>query len=85
MRLSSSSFSIPFASSAGMKDNIKLEFNYSLRSHILPVEQRLIETLDILDSSKVNSLAAIEIFASKITVLLTRTTPRDLYDINNMV
>lgn len=34
---------------------------------------------------KVNSLAAIEIFASKIVALLTRTAPRDLYDINNMV
>ena len=79
------SYVFSYANSAGMRDNIKLEINYSMRSHILPLEQRSIETLDILDSFKVNSLAAIEIFASKIVALLTRTAPRDLYDINNMV
>lgn len=79
------SYVFSYTNAAGVKDNIKLEINYSMRSHILPLAQRSIETLGILDSFKVNSLAAIEIFASKIVALLTRTAPRDLYDINNMV
>ncbi|MFZ3132065.1 MAG: nucleotidyl transferase AbiEii/AbiGii toxin family protein [Desulfosporosinus sp.] len=74
-----------YANTAGMKDNIKVEINYSLRSHILPLEQRSIETLGILDSFKVNSLASIEIFGSKIVALLTRAAARDLYDISNMI
>jgi predicted nucleotidyltransferase component of viral defense system len=79
------SYVFSYANTAGMKDNIKVEINYSLRSHILPLEQRPIETLDILDSFKVKSLASIEIFASKIVALLTRAAARDLYDINNLI
>jgi len=79
------SFVFSYANTAGVKDNIKIEINYSLRSHVLPLEQRTIETLGILDSLKVNSLASIEIFGSKIVALLTRAAPRDLYDINNMI
>nr|WP_094551252.1 nucleotidyl transferase AbiEii/AbiGii toxin family protein [Petroclostridium xylanilyticum] len=79
------SYVFSYVNAAGMKDNIKVEINYSLRSHILPLEQKSIETLGILDSFKVNSLASIEIFASKIVALLTRAAARDLYDINNMI
>jgi len=79
------SFVFSYANTAGVKDNIMIEINYSLRSHVLPLEQRTIETLGILDSLKVNSLASIEIFGSKIVALLTRAAPRDLYDINNMI
>jgi len=79
------SYVFSYANTAGMKDNIKVEINYSLRSHILPLEQRSIETLGILDSFKVNSLASIETFASKIVAMLTRAAARDLYDINNMI
>lgn len=79
------SYVFSYANTADMKDNIKVEINYSLRSHILPLEQRPIETLGILDSFTVNSLASIEIFGSKIVALLTRAAARDLYDINNMI
>ena len=51
----------------------------------MPIEQRPIETLGILDSFKVNSLSSIEIFGSKVVALLTRAATRDLYDINNML
>lgn len=79
------SYVFSYINTAGVKDNIKVEINYSLRSHVLPLEQRAIETLGILDSFKVNSLASIEIFGSKVVALLTRAAPRDLYDINNMI
>lgn len=79
------SYVFSYTNTAGVKDNIKIEINYSLRSHILPLEQRAIETLGIFNSFKVNSLASIEIFGSKIVALFTRAAPRDLYDINNMI
>ncbi len=79
------SYVFSYTNAAGIKDNIKVEINYSLRSHILPLEQKAIETLGILDPFKVNSLAVIEIFASKIVALFTRAAIRDLYDINNMI
>lgn len=79
------SYIFSYTNTAGNKDNIKLEINYSLRSHILPLEQRDIKALSLIDPFSVNSLAIIEIFATKIVALLTRAAPRDLYDINNMI
>ncbi|MCL2628629.1 MAG: nucleotidyl transferase AbiEii/AbiGii toxin family protein [Oscillospiraceae bacterium] len=69
----------------GVKDFIKIEINYSLRSHILPIKPRPIETLGILTPASVLSLDPIEIYASKITALLSRAAARDLYDVSNMV
>lgn len=74
-----------YINSAGIKDNIKIETNYSLRCHVLPMEYRAIETLDIFSPTKVFMLNHTEIFASKIVALLSRTAARDLYDINNML
>lgn len=68
----------------GNKDNIKLEINYSLRSHILLAEERPIITQHFSSEYKVQSLASIEIFASKINALLSRAAARDLYDVGNM-
>jgi predicted nucleotidyltransferase component of viral defense system len=79
------SFVFAFTNSAGTKDNIKIEINYSMRSHVLPLVTRAIETMGVFGSANVLSVAPIEIFASKIVALLTRTAARDLYDINNLV
>jgi len=79
------SFVFTYINSAGIKDNIKIETNYSLRCHVLPFEYRTIETLDIFSPTKVFILNHTEIFASKIVALLSRTAARDLYDINNML
>lgn len=69
----------------GNRDNIKIEINYSMRAHILPSERRNIITENFKSEYKVNSLAAIEVFASKINALLSRGAARDLYDMNNLV
>ncbi|QVK19579.1 nucleotidyl transferase AbiEii/AbiGii toxin family protein [Mycoplasmatota bacterium] len=69
----------------GNKDNIKIEINYSLRAHVLPVEERPIVTQHFSSEYKVKSLAAIEIFGSKINALLSRAAARDLYDVGNMI
>ena len=79
------SFVFSYINTAGMRDNIKIEINYSLRAHILPTEDRTVETIGLFDQMKVHSLAALEIFGSKIVALLTRAAARDLYDINNMI
>lgn len=74
-----------YTSASGNKDNIKLEINYSLRSHVLPTEERPIITEHFLSEYKVKSLAPIEIFGSKINALLSRAAARDLYDTYNMI
>ncbi len=69
----------------GSKDNIKIEINYSLRSHIFPLCLRGINT-ELFDTSiRVLCLDPIEIFASKINALINRAAARDLYDIHNMI
>ncbi len=74
-----------YTSAGGNKDNIKLEINYSLRSHILGTEERQIITGYFSSTYKVKTLAPIEIYAGKINALLTRAAARDLYDVRNMI
>ena len=66
-------------------DNIKLEINYSLRSHILCAKERPIITEYFSSDYQIKSLSPIEIYASKINALLNRAAARDLYDIRNMI
>ena len=79
------SFVYTYMNCGGMKDNIKIEINYSLRSHVLLLERRNIETLGVFPHVAVNSIAALEIYGSKIVALFSRAAARDLYDVNNMV
>lgn len=79
------SFIFNYMNSAGIRDNIKIELNYSLRCHVLPLERRSVDTQGFLAAADVLSVASMEIFASKIVALLSRTAARDLYDINNML
>jgi len=74
-----------YQNSGGRPDNIKVEINYSLRAHVLPLVQRPIETAGIFEPASVLSLSPVEIFAAKIVALLTRAAARDLYDLNNAV
>jgi len=74
-----------YINSAGVRDNIKIEINYILRSHILPLVKLPIETLGIFAPTMVLSLDSVEIFASKIVALRMRSAARDLYDVSNMI
>ncbi len=74
-----------YTNAGGNLDNIKLEINYSLRSHILCAEERPIITEYISSYYKIKSLAPIEIYASKINALFNRAAARDFYDIRNMI
>ncbi len=79
------SFVYEYINAGGVKDNLKIEINYMLRCHVLPVEKRKVKLPWSDDVVKVLSVAPIEIFSSKTVALLSRTAPRDLYDLHNMV
>lgn len=74
-----------YQNAGGNRDNIKLELNYSLRSHIFdPVERKIVT--DIFEEDvMVRTLRPIEIFAAKANALMSRAAARDLYDFNNMI
>jgi len=79
------SFVYSYTNAAGNSDNIKVEINYSLRSHVLSVVDMNARTSEIFVPFPVRILAPVEIFASKIVALSDRAAARDLYDLNNMV
>lgn len=79
------SFVYEYVNSGGVRDNLKIEINYMLRCHVLPVARREVKLPWGKEKLTVLSVAPLEIFASKTVALLTRTAPRDLYDIHNMV
>jgi len=74
-----------FQNSGGNRDNLKVEVNYSLRNHILPIVKRRVNVDFIQLDSEVRTLSTLELFGSKIKALIERTAPRDLYDIYNML
>lgn len=84
-RHSLDSFVYVYQNHGGMKDNIKIEINYSLRSHIFTPEYRPIVTDAIPNGNNVFSILPMEIFASKMNALLSRAAARDLYDTYNMI
>jgi predicted nucleotidyltransferase component of viral defense system len=79
------SFVYSYTNAAGNPDNIKVEINYSLRCHALPIVGATANTGGIFPDFSVRTLSPVEIFASKIVALSDRAAPRDLYDLNNMV
>lgn len=79
------SFVYEYVNSGGVRDNLKIEINYILRAHVLSVTRREVKLPWSQDKLTVLSVAPLEIFASKTVALLSRTAPRDLYDIHNMV
>lgn len=79
------SFVYEYVNVGGVRDNIKIEINYMLRCHVLSVARRDVKLPWNQDRLTVLSVAPLEIFASKMVALLTRTAPRDLYDMHNMV
>ena len=79
------SFLFNYINSAGNRDNIKVEINFLDRCHVLPLEKKRILTKGIVEDFEVLTLNTIELYASKINALLSRATPRDLYDINAMI
>ena len=78
-----SSIVATYTNSAGMKDNIKIEVNYSLRVHIFSPENKKISLENVQSKNEILVLNKTEIFASKLNALLGRGAVRDLYDAIN--
>ena len=79
------SFLFNYINNAGNRDNIKVEINFLDRCHVLPLEKKKILTKGIIEDFEVLALNTTELYASKINALLSRATPRDLYDVNAMI
>lgn len=74
-----------FTNSAGNNDNIKVEINYSMRNHVLPIRIADVDVDFLPNKFKVRTLAAQELFGSKIKALMERTAARDMYDVCNLI
>lgn len=79
------SFVFTYVNLGGVKDNIKIEINYSLRAHIFEPSQRKMFAPELNNGKLITTLAPTELFAAKINALLGRAAARDLYDIHNMI
>lgn len=78
------SFVFEYTNTGGIKDNLKIEINYMLRSHIITSSRRNIVLPWLTEPLSVLSVDPIEIFSSKIVALMNRAAARDLYDIFNL-
>lgn len=73
-----------YVNNVGNRDNIKVEINYLMRTHIyVPVKASV--NIPYLDVTEISSMAEVELFGSKIKALIERSASRDLYDVNNMI
>lgn len=84
-RFSLDSFVYKYINAGGNQDSIKIEINYSLRSHIFePITTKVIP--EIFDNGEdIRILQPIEIFAGKANALMSRAAVRDLYDFENLI
>lgn len=73
-----------YHNSAGNRDNIKIEINYSMRQHIFIPQKREIR-VSFLSNINIRTLHPMELFGSKIKALIERHTCRDLYDVYNLL
>lgn len=70
----------------GNKDNIKIEINYMLRTHILETQKlKIFNDLYKDKNLKILCINPIEIYSAKICALINRSTARDLFDVYNLV
>ena len=79
------SFLYTYTNAAGNPDMIKIELNYSLRSHVLLPTARFLTTDAFGGNISVVTVDPLEIFAAKANALLSRAAARDLYDFNRML
>lgn len=79
------SFKIYYINAGNNKDSIKIENNYILRNHLYDLI--IVESKDygLVKNVLIKTLHPYEIYGSKFITLMTRETPRDLYDILYMI
>ena len=84
-RYSLDSFHFNYVNAGGGSDLIKIELNYSLRSHLFEPEEKVIIKDCFTDNFSVMCVNSMEIFAGKAVALMTRAAARDLYDFVNLI
>ena len=73
---------LAYTNCVGNKDRIKVEINFLERMPLLPVvDATLKHPFDVLDSPPIPTFQYEEAIAQKTRALITRATPRDLYDV----
>ena len=73
-----------YLNAVGNNDNIKIEINYMMRTHILePLTRKT--SVPFIEEVDVYALSPLELFGSKIKALIERAAPRDMYDVNRMI
>lgn len=78
------SYIYSYETAANSRDVLKIEINYSDRVHIL--KPSMCSSTPLLpERTNVKCLNDEELIGSKLSALLTRTTPRDIYDIFNIL
>lgn len=73
-----------YINAGGVKDNLKIEINYMLRCHVMPISRKDVRLTWSDEFLTVLSVETMEIFSAKTIALLNRAAPRDLYDMFNM-
>jgi hypothetical protein len=76
-------FAFHYQTMSGSSDMVKLEINYLIRNPILAPQPRRFNHFDL--NIEFLCLDYQELFASKFVTLLSRYTPRDLFDVYQMV
>jgi len=66
------------------KDVIKLDLNYFKRISVLPLSKKKIKHFFDIHPFEVNTYQIEELLAEKISAMISRSTPRDIYDIYNL-
>lgn len=74
-----------YINAGGNKDMIKIELNYSLRTHIFESTYRSILNDAFKSDIMIRTVDPLEIFAAKGNALISRAAARDLYDWGNMM
>ena len=78
------SFVFEYTNAGGMKDNLKIEVNYMLRCHILPLSRQTVSLPWNIGNFNVLSVHPVELFSAKAVALFNRAAARDLYDMYNL-
>jgi hypothetical protein len=78
------SFVFSYYTVSNSTDTLKIEINFSNRAHIFDIEDIEVDN-SIVSGLKIRVLNRVELIASKMNALITRATPRDVYDINNLI
>lgn len=75
-----------YKSVTGNNDHIKIELNYGIRNHILPIIHKSIN-LEIVPDVGIHipTLHPCELFATKINALIERGAVRDLFDVYSLI